>query len=293
MKPWSSVFPPVTMTLPYRPWEQGGARLQGPAPASLPAAPPQSPCSPPASRRAPLPRHSLRPHRADVDVTHADAGGHHVAHTQHGVPRQALPRKVTWGLGPSTLSPQTPGSFPAPPHPPQNAGLWGIQPAPNQYLPRGGGGANLDIGGIKQALWNAEPLGTVVCVVAVGHLVVHCGHLCSHPAQETERLCLGVLTEDQGHPQSPRPALLPTPGRGCHLLLVIGRVRDLQHRGLEVLNHLLRTQGAGQGPGSLRSIPEPPTCQASLSLPLYSWQGTSCWGGPGAVSGDSLLTLHM
>lgn len=39
VKPWSSVFPPVTMTLPYRPWEPRGAHLQGPAPASLPAAP--------------------------------------------------------------------------------------------------------------------------------------------------------------------------------------------------------------------------------------------------------------
>lgn len=36
------------------------------------------------------PRHRLGPHRANVNVTHADAGGHHVAHAQHGVPRQAL-----------------------------------------------------------------------------------------------------------------------------------------------------------------------------------------------------------
>lgn len=56
------------------------------------------------------------PHRANVNVTHADAGGHHVAHTQHGIPRQALQREVTGAVGPLPF-PQSLQSFPASPTP--------------------------------------------------------------------------------------------------------------------------------------------------------------------------------
>lgn len=66
---------------------------------------------------APGPRHRLGPHRANVDVTHAYAGGHHVAHTQHGVPRQALPRKVIWVLGLCPLSPDPSDPSQPPSHP--------------------------------------------------------------------------------------------------------------------------------------------------------------------------------
>lgn len=43
---------------------------------------------------------------------------------------------------------------------------------------------DLDIGGVEQALWNAQALGTIVCVVAIGHLVVDCGHLCGYPGRK-------------------------------------------------------------------------------------------------------------
>lgn len=49
-------------------------------------------------------------HRPDVDVTHPDAGGHHVSHAQHGVPREALGKKgggVGEGVPKNLRNPQT------------------------------------------------------------------------------------------------------------------------------------------------------------------------------------------
>lgn len=72
------------------------------------------------------------------------------------------------------------------------------QPAPPTPVPSSQ--PNLDIGGIKQALRDAEPLSTIVCVVAIGHFVMHCGHLRSHPAQEAAKVCLGCLQRTRGTP---------------------------------------------------------------------------------------------
>ncbi len=45
---------------------------------------------------------------------------------------------------------------------------------------------HLCIGGVKQPLWDLQPLSTEVTVVAVGQLIVHSGHLCSN-SDERER----------------------------------------------------------------------------------------------------------
>lgn len=57
---------------------------------------------------APCSLESQTPYRANVNVAHADAGGDYVAHTQHGVARQALWTKGIWALGTSGLCSQTP-----------------------------------------------------------------------------------------------------------------------------------------------------------------------------------------
>lgn len=84
-----------------------------------------------------------------------------------------------WALWPS---PQTPMTLPASPTPQHRETPASPTPVPSSQ-------PDLDIGGIEQALRDAEPLSTIVCVVAIGHFIMHCGHLRSHPAQEVATLC--------------------------------------------------------------------------------------------------------
>lgn len=42
----------------------------------------------------------------------------------------------------------------------------------------------LGIRGVEQPLWDFQPLRTEVTVVAIGQLIVHCGHLGSNPGRE-------------------------------------------------------------------------------------------------------------